>query len=77
MLPLFVPTLLFGISAVEAALLGTGAFGASFSILPNRRRLYGCDLESRKLIQRTTSHLFTQGFGMGGDLAQSIQPTRE
>jgi heme exporter protein B len=33
MLPLFVPTLLFGISAVEAALLGTGAFTASFLIL--------------------------------------------
>lgn len=33
MLPLFVPTLLFGISAVEAALLGTEAFAASFLIL--------------------------------------------
>ena len=33
MLPLFVPTLLFGISAVDAALLHTGAFLPSFLIL--------------------------------------------
>ena len=33
MLPLFVPTLTFGISAVGAALLGTEAFTPSFLIL--------------------------------------------
>ena len=33
MLPLFVPTLMFGISAVGAALLGTGSFTPSFLIL--------------------------------------------
>ena len=33
MLPLFVPTLIFGISAVGAALLGTEAFVPSFLIL--------------------------------------------
>ena len=33
MLPLFVPTLIFGISAVDAALLGTGAFTPAFLIL--------------------------------------------
>jgi heme exporter protein B len=33
MLPLFVPTLIFGISAVDAALLGTGGFISAFLIL--------------------------------------------
>ena len=33
MLPLFVPTLIFGISAVDAALLGTGGFTPAFLIL--------------------------------------------
>jgi heme exporter protein B len=33
MLPLFVPTLIFGISAVDAALLGTGGFTSAFLIL--------------------------------------------
>jgi heme exporter protein B len=33
MLPLFVPTLIFGISAVDAALLGTGGFAPAFLIL--------------------------------------------
>ena len=33
MLPLFVPTLIFGISAVDAALLDTGGFTSSFLIL--------------------------------------------
>ncbi|MDX2159399.1 MAG: heme exporter protein CcmB [Hyphomicrobiaceae bacterium] len=32
-LPLYVPTLIFGIGAMEASVLGTGAFGASFLIL--------------------------------------------
>lgn len=32
-LPLYIPTLIFGISAVEAATLGTGGFGPSFLIL--------------------------------------------
>lgn len=32
-LPLYVPTLIFGISAVSAATLGPGGFGASFAIL--------------------------------------------
>jgi heme exporter protein B len=33
MLPLYVPTLIFGISAVEASVLAGGGFGASFLIL--------------------------------------------
>jgi heme exporter protein B len=33
MLPLFVPTLIFGISAVDAALLGAGGFTSAFLIL--------------------------------------------
>lgn len=32
-LPLYIPTLVFGISAMEASALGTGAFGPSFLIL--------------------------------------------
>lgn len=32
-LPLYVPTLVFGISAMEASVLGTGAFGSSFLML--------------------------------------------
>lgn len=32
-LPLYIPTLVFGISAMDASALGTGAFGASFLIV--------------------------------------------
>ena len=32
-LPLYIPTLVFGIGAIEASVLGTGGFGASFLIL--------------------------------------------
>ena len=32
-LPLYIPTLIFGISAMDASALGTGSFGASFLIL--------------------------------------------
>lgn len=32
-LPLYIPTLIFGISAMEASALGTGGFGPSFAIL--------------------------------------------
>ena len=32
-LPLYIPTLIFGISAMSAVTFGTGAFGASFAIL--------------------------------------------
>jgi heme exporter protein B len=32
-LPLYIPTLIFGISAMEASAFGTGGFGPSFMIL--------------------------------------------